>query len=30
MSAADEYKAVVIGSGQGGKPLCVARGGGWR
>src|SRR4029077_10781155 len=31
MSAADEYQAVVIGSGQGGKPLCVAlAGAGWR
>jgi pyruvate/2-oxoglutarate dehydrogenase complex dihydrolipoamide dehydrogenase (E3) component len=24
MSASNEYKAIVIGSGQGGKPLCVA------
>ena len=24
MSASDEYEAIVIGSGQGGKPLCVA------
>jgi pyruvate/2-oxoglutarate dehydrogenase complex dihydrolipoamide dehydrogenase (E3) component len=31
MSAADEYQAVVIGSGQGGKPLCVAlANAGWR
>ena len=31
MSAADEYNAVVIGTGQGGKPLCVAlAGAGWR
>jgi pyruvate/2-oxoglutarate dehydrogenase complex dihydrolipoamide dehydrogenase (E3) component len=31
MSAADEYQAVVIGSGQGGKPLCVALANtGWR
>jgi pyruvate/2-oxoglutarate dehydrogenase complex dihydrolipoamide dehydrogenase (E3) component len=31
MSASDEYQAVVIGSGQGGKPLCVAlAGAGWR
>jgi pyruvate/2-oxoglutarate dehydrogenase complex dihydrolipoamide dehydrogenase (E3) component len=24
MSTSDEYQAIVIGSGQGGKPLCVA------
>jgi pyruvate/2-oxoglutarate dehydrogenase complex dihydrolipoamide dehydrogenase (E3) component len=31
MSATDQYQAVVIGSGQGGKPLCVAlAGAGWR
>jgi len=31
MSAADEYQDVVIGSGQGGKPLCVAlANAGWR
>src|ERR1700686_3663333 len=31
MSATDQYQAVVIGSGQGGKPLCVGlAGAGWR
>ena len=31
MSATDQYQAVVIGAGQGGKPLCVALAGArWR